>query len=69
MASSSSSSASSNAMEGCKQIQPGLFDFVPHPPVCLPAYANLGEAMEMMFGNFLFFIEKEGLHRFSAPIF
>ena len=66
---SSSSSAASNAMEGGKQIQSGLVDFVPHPPARLHAYANLEEAMEMTFGSFRFLVGKEGSHRFSAPIF
>jgi hypothetical protein len=56
-------------MEGSKQIQSGLVDFVPHPPARLPSYASLGEAMEMTFGSFRFLIEKDGSHRFSAPIF
>lgn len=53
---SSSSSAASNTVEGGKQIKSGLVDFVPHPPACLPAYANLGEAMDMPFGSFRFLI-------------
>jgi hypothetical protein len=69
MASSPSLSASSNAMEGGKHIQYGLLDYVPHPPACLPAYANLGEAMDMIFGSFRFLVGKEGSYRFSAPIF
>jgi hypothetical protein len=67
MASSTSSSAVSNTMEGCKRVQPDLIDFVPHPPSRLHAYANLEESMEMMFGSFL--VGKEGSHHFSAPNF
>jgi hypothetical protein len=56
-------------MEGSKQIQSGLVDFVPHPRARLPSYTNLGEAMDMTFGSFRFLIEKDGSHRFSTPIF
>jgi hypothetical protein len=53
---SSSWSAASKAVEGGKQIQSDFVDFVPHPPVCLPAYANLGEAMDMTFRSFRFLV-------------
>ena len=43
-------------MEGGKQIQLDLVDFVPHPPTRLPTYANLGEAMEVTFGSFRFLV-------------
>ena len=69
MASSTSSSVASSAVEGGNQIQPDLVDFVPHPPAHLHAYANLEESMEMTFGSFRFLVGKEGSHRFSAPIF
>jgi hypothetical protein len=66
---SSSSSTSSNAMEGGKQIQSDFVDFLPHPPSRVRAYDNLGETMEMTFRSFRFLVGKEGSHRFSAPIF
>jgi hypothetical protein len=56
-------------MEGGKQVQPDLIDFVPHDPACMHAYAHLEDSMEMTFGSLRFLVGKEGSHRFSAPIF
>jgi hypothetical protein len=56
-------------MEGGKHIQYGLLDYVPHPPACLPAYANLGEVMDMTFGSFRFLVGRKGAHRFLTLIF
>lgn len=63
-----SSSAASNGVEGGKHIQSSFVDFVPHPPSRFPAYANLGEAMDLTFGSFRFLAGKEGSHHFLAPI-
>jgi hypothetical protein len=56
-------------MEGGKQIQSDLVDFVPHPPALLHPYVNLQESMEITFGSFRFLVRKEESHRFSASIF
>jgi hypothetical protein len=45
---SSTSSTASNVMDGGKQAQPDLVDFVPHHPARLLAYADLEESTEMM---------------------
>ena len=65
---SSTSSVASNAMDGGKQIETGLVDFVPHPPARLDAYAYLEEPMEMKFGSFYFCVGREGSRRLAAPI-
>ncbi len=64
---SSTSSVASNAMDGGKQIETGLVDFVPHPPSRMDAYAYLEEPMEMKFGSFHFRVGKEGSHRLMIP--
>ncbi|KAK1692121.1 hypothetical protein QYE76_008818 [Lolium multiflorum] len=55
-------------MDGGKQIETGLGDFVPHPPARLDAYAYLEEPMEMKFGSFYFCVGREGSRRLAAPI-
>ncbi|KAK1649071.1 hypothetical protein QYE76_066876 [Lolium multiflorum] len=54
-------------MDGGKQIETGLVDFVPQPPSRVDAYAYLEEPMEMTFGSFHFRIGKEGSHRLAIP--
>jgi hypothetical protein len=64
-----SSLAAGNIMEGGKQVQPDVVDFVPHDPACVHAYAHMKNSMEMMFGSFRFLVRKEGFHRLSVLIF
>ncbi|KAK1616220.1 hypothetical protein QYE76_021737 [Lolium multiflorum] len=66
-ATSSTSLVASNAMDGGKQIEIGLVDFVPHPPSCVDAYAYLEDPIEMTFGSFHFRVGKEGSHRLAIP--
>src|SRR3954462_13251530 len=67
-ASSSFSSGASRVTRG-NQIQSEFFDFEPHPTAHLPAYANLGEPMDLTFGSYRFLVGKEGTYRLQSPIF
>jgi hypothetical protein len=54
-------------MDGGKQVQPDLADFVPHPPAHLHTYADLEELAEMTFGSFRFLVGEKRSHRLTAP--
>src|SRR3954454_18245531 len=66
---SSSSSSGASSVAGDNQIQSEFFDFEPHPTACLPAYADLGEPMDLTFGSYRFLVGKEGTYRLLSPIF
>src|SRR3954453_9621961 len=66
---SSSSSSGASSVAGGNQIQSDIFDFQPHPSARLPAYADLGEPMDLTFGRYHFLVGREGTYRQVSPIF
>src|SRR4051794_18573662 len=66
---SSSPSSSASSVAGGNQIQSESFDFEPHPTARLPAYADLGEPMDLTIGSYRFLVGKEETYRLQSPIF